>query len=75
LGDVDPQQEPYRTELANDRIEVFDLTKLAVAGDDAHDRAFEQAPTVVAMIRNRMAQGQSLADRQAVANPLARLAD
>ena len=28
LGDIDPTQEPYRTELARDRIDVYDLTKL-----------------------------------------------
>jgi len=32
LGDVNPQQEPYRTELADDRITVYDLTHLANLG-------------------------------------------
>ena len=75
LGDIDPTQEPYRTELARDRIDVYDLTKLAVAGDDAHDRAFEQVGPVVAMIRQRMAQGQALGEQKADAGPLARLAE
>jgi len=32
LGDVNPQREPYRTELADDRITVYDLTHLANLG-------------------------------------------
>jgi esterase/lipase superfamily enzyme len=74
LGDIDPSAEPYRDELRRDRIEVYDLTKLAVAGDDAHDRAFEQVGSVVGMIRQRMAQGQVLSDQRSPANPLERLA-
>lgn len=61
--------------MQRDRIDVYDLTKLAVSGDDAHDRAFEQVGSVVAMIRQRMAQGQALGEQQALANPLARLTD
>ena len=73
IGDINPNQEPYRTELERDRITVYDLTKLAAPGDDAHDRAFENAPSVVAMIRNRMAQGQALSERHTTDNPLAQL--
>jgi esterase/lipase superfamily enzyme len=74
LGDIDPNAAPYRDELARDRIDVFDLTRLAVAGDDAHDRAFEQVTSVVGMIRERMAKGQVLSDERTPANPLERLA-
>jgi esterase/lipase superfamily enzyme len=63
LGDVDPEQEPYRTEFAQDRIEVFDLTKLKARGDDAHDRAFEDVTSVMAMIKQRLRDGQQMADR------------
>jgi len=73
LGDIDPNREPYRDELRSDHIDVYDLTKLAVAGDDAHDRAFEQVTSVVEMIRARMAQGQTLSDERAPVNPLERL--
>jgi esterase/lipase superfamily enzyme len=75
LGDIDPNQEPYRSELERDRIDVYDLTKLAVAGDDAHGRAFEQVGPVVAMVRRRMASGQVLGEQQASASPLVRLAE
>lgn len=74
LGDIDPNAEPYLDELARDRIDVFDLTRLAVPGDDAHDRAFEQVTSVVGMIRQRMAKGQVLSDERTPANPLERLA-
>jgi esterase/lipase superfamily enzyme len=75
LGDVNPQLEPYRTELADDRITVYDLTHLAKPGDDAHDRAFEDVTSVVAMIRQRMAQGQTMREHRAIDNPLTQLGD
>ena len=51
LGDVNPAEEPYRSEFERDRIEVFDLTKLKTVGDDAHDRAFEQITAAMAMVQ------------------------
>lgn len=50
LGDIDPAQEPYQSELARDKIEVFDLTKLK---GNAHSRAFEDITTVMTMINER----------------------
>ncbi len=73
LGDIDPEQEPYRTELQRGRIEVYDLTKLASAGDDAHNRAFEQVSSVEAMIRQRMANGQVLSEPQSPPTSLSSL--
>ena len=63
LGDIDPTQEPYRSELERDKILVFDLTKLAAAGDDAHGRAFDEVTSVMGMIRQRLQDGQAMADR------------
>lgn len=63
LGDVDPGQEPYRSEFERDHIQVFDLTKLQQPGDDAHDRAFEDVTSVMGMIRQRLSEGQALTDR------------
>jgi esterase/lipase superfamily enzyme len=60
LGEVDPEQEPYRGEFERERIAVFDLTKLK---GDAHSKAFENAPAVVAMIRQRFGEGQQMAER------------
>jgi esterase/lipase superfamily enzyme len=62
LGSLDPEQEPYRSEFAKDHIEVFDLTKLKSGGDDAHSRAFENAGSVAAMIRERLSEGQAMAE-------------
>ncbi len=53
LGEVDPNDEPYRTEFERGKIEVFDLTKLKVAGGDAHSRAFDDITAVMAMIEQR----------------------
>jgi esterase/lipase superfamily enzyme len=63
LGSIDPAQEPYRSELERDKILVFDLTHLATAGDDAHDRAFDDVTSVMGMIRQRLSAGQTMTDR------------
>jgi esterase/lipase superfamily enzyme len=65
LGGIDPAQEPYRSELERDKIIVFDLTHLATAGDDAHDRAFDDVTTVIGMVRQRLSAGQTMTDRGA----------
>jgi esterase/lipase superfamily enzyme len=53
LGEIDPTQEPYKSELARENIEVFDLTKL---NGDAHDRAFDDITTVMTMIKGRIGE-------------------
>jgi len=53
LGDVDPTQEPYRSEFELDKILVFNLTGLASPGDNAHDRAFQDVTSVMGMIKRR----------------------
>ena len=53
LGDINPNTEPYKSELARDNIEVFDLTSLKTARDDAHDRAFEELNAVMKMVAKR----------------------
>jgi len=76
LGDIDPAQEPYRTELGREKILVFDLTRLATAGDDAHDRAFSDVTSVMGMIQQRLSQGQSMTDHGTGAgNPLDQVSD
>jgi esterase/lipase superfamily enzyme len=57
LGDVNPENEPYKTELAHDKILVFDVTHLE---GDAHTRAFDDVGTVMGMIERRLAAGQHL---------------
>jgi esterase/lipase superfamily enzyme len=60
LGDVNANKEPYQAEFERNGIEVFDLTALKSADSDAHDRAFDEAPTVAGMIRQRLMIGQEL---------------
>jgi len=66
LGEVNPDNEPYRAEFEQAHIEVFNLTKLKRAGDDAHNRAFEDVTSVMTLIKQRMAAGQQLSDRSSV---------
>jgi esterase/lipase superfamily enzyme len=66
LGDVNPEQDPLRTELAQDQIEVYDLTTLKKAGDDAHDRAFSDVTSVVGMIKERLREGQPMSDAKSL---------
>jgi esterase/lipase superfamily enzyme len=63
LGDVDPTQEPYRSEFERDKILVFNLTGLASPGDNAHDRAFEDVTSVMGMIKRRLSDGQAMTER------------
>ena len=62
LGDVDPDQDPYKTDFQRERIMVFDLSGLR---GRAHSRAFEDVTSVMAMIEQRLAQGQEMAPRSA----------
>ena len=57
LGDIDPQQEPYKTDFAREGIMVFDLSHL---DGEAHSRAFEDITSVMGMIKQRLAAGQQL---------------
>jgi hypothetical protein len=58
-ADVNPEEEPYKGELARADILVFDITRLQ---GQAHSRAFEDVSTVIGMIERRLAQGQQLAE-------------
>jgi esterase/lipase superfamily enzyme len=66
LGDVDPDQEPYKSDFRRNGIMVFDLTHLR---GDAHSRAFENATSVMGMIEERLAEGQQMTDDSS--NPIA----
>ena len=52
LGDINPEQEPYRDILAQEHIAVFDLTKME--GGNAHSRAFDDITQVVVMVREQL---------------------
>jgi esterase/lipase superfamily enzyme len=59
-GDINPEEEPYKSELAQQKILVFDLTHLK--GDDSHSRAFDEVSSVMGMLERRLAQGQQLGE-------------
>ncbi len=51
VGDINPDQEPYRDVLAQEQIVAFDLTKL---DGDAHSRAFDDVTSVMLMVREQL---------------------
>jgi esterase/lipase superfamily enzyme len=61
LGAIDPDQEPYRTQLERANVTVLDLTKLR-AGDALNHGKFAQSPEVVQLIGKRLAEGQTVTD-------------
>jgi esterase/lipase superfamily enzyme len=66
LGDIDPDQEPYKSNLRRQQIMVFDLTHL---NGGAHSRAFESVTSVMGMIEARLADSQQMTDDST--NPIA----
>jgi hypothetical protein len=52
--------------LAQDKIEVFDLSGLKKIGDNAHDRAFGDITSVVGMIKQRLRDGQQMTDSRSI---------
>lgn len=63
LGAIDPEQAPYREELAANNIAVIDLTKIK-AGDKLHHSKFAESPEIVQLIGTRLSTGQSLTDNR-----------
>ena len=61
LGDVNPDQEPYRSDFQREGIEAFDLTGLR---GSAHSRAFEDVTSVMGMIEQRLAAGQHMTEER-----------
>ncbi len=63
LGSIDPEQEPYKTELAANNISVIDLTEIKT-GDDLHHGKFAESPEIVQLIGTRLSSGQALTDNR-----------
>lgn len=63
LGQIDPSQEPYRSQLENAGITVLDLTKLK-SGDRLNHGKFAESPEVVRLIGDRLIAGQTVTDSQ-----------
>jgi esterase/lipase superfamily enzyme len=61
LGAIDPDVEPYRTDLARSGVNVVDLTTLR-AGDSLNHVKFAQSPEIVQLIGRRLAEGQIVTD-------------
>jgi esterase/lipase superfamily enzyme len=61
LGAINPDQEPYRSDLERANITVLDLTKLR-AGDPLNHGKFAESPEVVQLIGQRLASGQTVTD-------------
>jgi esterase/lipase superfamily enzyme len=61
LGAIDPEQEPYRTDLERAGITVLDLSGLRT-GDPLNRSRFARSPEVVRIIGRELAQGQTLTD-------------
>ncbi|HWK68112.1 MAG TPA: alpha/beta hydrolase [Rhizobiaceae bacterium] len=63
LGAIDPEQSPYKEELAAHNITVIDLTKVK-AGDELHHSKFAESPDIVQLIGTRLSTGQTLTDNR-----------
>ncbi|AOF93817.1 hypothetical protein BSY16_4923 (plasmid) [Sinorhizobium sp. RAC02] len=61
LGAIDPEQAPFKQELADSQITVIDLTKVK-AGDKLNHGKFAESPEVVRLIGARISDGQTLTD-------------
>ncbi|WP_050994520.1 alpha/beta hydrolase, partial [Sinorhizobium fredii] len=61
LGAIDPEQSPYKEELAANNITVIDMTKVRT-GDKLHHGKFAESPEIVQLIGTRLSSGQALTD-------------
>lgn len=64
LGAINPNIEPFKSELARDRIFAVDLTGVK-SDDPLNHGTFAQSPDIVRMIGTRLAGGQALSDGKA----------
>jgi esterase/lipase superfamily enzyme len=61
LGAIDPKAEPYKSRLAAEHVNVFDLTDIK-STDAANHNKFVQSPELVRLVGDRLASGQTLSD-------------
>jgi esterase/lipase superfamily enzyme len=61
LGAVDPETEPYKSQLEAEKITVLNLTKLRT-GDRLNHGKFAESPEVVKLIGSRLVDGQPITD-------------
>ncbi len=63
LGEIDPNLEPYRADLARERIQAIDLSN-AKSGDSFNHATFAENPEVVRLIGARLLSGQAIEDNR-----------
>jgi len=61
LGSINPDREPYKSNLARERIDVINLTGVSSA-DQLNHGTFAENPRVVELIGRSIASGQTLTD-------------
>jgi esterase/lipase superfamily enzyme len=61
LGSINPDREPYKSNLARERIDVINLTGVSSADQLNHD-TFAENPRIVELIGRSIASGQTLTD-------------
>lgn len=61
LGAINPELEPYRTEMEDNKITVIDLTKIRTEDSTNHAK-FAESPEIVQLIGGRLATGQTITD-------------
>ncbi len=62
LGSINPEDQPYKDEIAKARMTVVDLTKLKSGDPLAHGK-FAESPDVVRFIGRRLAEGQTVTEQ------------
>jgi esterase/lipase superfamily enzyme len=74
IGAINPDAEPYRTELEKEQITVFDLTKLKTDDGLKHAK-FAASPEVVRFIGERLVEGQPIGeDKSGLGERMGRIA-
>jgi esterase/lipase superfamily enzyme len=64
LGAIDPKAEPYKSQLAADNVNVFDLSDIKSPDSTNHSK-FVNSPDLVRLVGDRFASGQTLTDGHA----------
>jgi esterase/lipase superfamily enzyme len=64
LGAIDPNVEPYKSRLASEHVNVFDLSDVESPDSTNHSK-FVNSPDLVRLVGNRLASGQTLTDSHA----------
>jgi esterase/lipase superfamily enzyme len=64
LGAIDPNVEPYKSRLASEHVNVFDLSDVKSPDATNHSK-FVNSPDLVRLVGYRLASGQALTDSHA----------